>query len=488
MSLVAMPVFADENAAILPENLEEDIPVEFIPTLDTTISVGLRRLNNGPKVRFGNLGSMTPVSAADSESYRNSGSSFVSHFYTDGYVLADTLGTYEQNADGDALGNGETYSNTSWVSVRQNNIVTVYQAIQTATSNVADGNGLYLPNTTTVINPDGSISQTNTLTWASVSRFKAHDGNYARTWSALNKSQIQVRGGNTYVDMHSDGVMSAGASLEADSSASSGFDISIERRLGKRGKLDWGVSAGVKFNYVNAKATGVFPAFLVRTTDSYLLEGNGTNINTTQPTGGATNLYYTGLDGTTQLYRYVDSTTAPGEYVEGGDTSGSTRINLSDGSTIWGTPEIAGIVMIHGNYQLKGAYLLAHVGPTFRYNFTDRWAVSGTFGLALGWTGTNFKATEYYNTWNDLPPSLRPDLEGNTTEYHWSESVATHKFSPGLYFDLNAEYWVTDRTAFFTGVTGQTLRQYNSSKLSGRTATVEATKNSGWTIGIRTRF
>lgn len=504
MSLVATTVFADETSAILPEK-EEDIPVEFIPTLDTTISVGFRRLNNGPRVRFGNLGSLAQMGAASSEDYQKSGENFVGHSYTDGYVVKDTAGQYEKDGTGTPLDNGGTYSNTSWTSVRDaNGIVTVYQAIPIALSNVADSDGLYRPKTTTVVNPDGSISQTNVTGLASVSKFIGYNKDRARSWQTLNKSQIykkdfgKGRGEQTYVDMHSDGVQSAGASLEAESSASSGFDISVERRLGKRGKLDWGVSTGFKFTYINAKAAGTFPAYLLRTTDSYELDVShlktGATISNNQYGGGnAIGLDYSDLNGA-PLYKYVDSSTAPIRTVDGADASGAVPISVADGTIEWGEgPEIAGIINIHGNYQLKGAYLLAHLGPTFRYNFNDRWAISGTFGLALAWVGTNFKATEYYNTWNDVfaldgVTPLRPDLEGNTTEYHWSESNATHKFTPGLYYDLNAEYWVTDRTGFYVGLTGQNMRKYNQSKLSGRTATVEMGKTAGWTVGIRTRF
>jgi hypothetical protein len=119
--------------------------------------------------------------------------------------------------------------------------------------------------------------------------------------------------------------------------------------------------------------------------------------------------------------------------------------------------------------------------------------------LALAWSGTNFRATEYYNTWNDLPLNLRPTYEDNTTEYHLSLSNSTHKFTPGVYCDFNLEYWVTDRTGFFAGVTGQYIRKFNQSRVGdwrdqndqlrpGVAATVEMGKSTGWTLGIRTRF
>jgi len=302
--------------------------------------------------------------------------------------------------------------------------------------------------------------------------------------------------------MNADGVVSAGASLEADSSASTGFDISVERRLGKRGHFEWGVSAGFEFAYINAKAAGAFPAYLLRTTDIYTLETkfNGgltaATIDRTQSGGNSTNLAYKTMDGT-KVYQYVDASTVPIEFATSGDTSKATPIDLT--SVQWGQPTVTGTVMIHGNYQIKGAYLIGRVGPSFRYNLNERWAISGTAGLALAWSGTNFRASEYYNTWNDLPPDLQPYYQDNTTEYHVSLSNATHKFTPGLYCDLNLEYWVTDRTGFFAGFTGQYIRKYNQSRVGdwkdqndklrpGISATVEMGKSAGWTLGIRTRF
>ncbi|MFT3869744.1 MAG: hypothetical protein QM715_14930 [Nibricoccus sp.] len=506
MSLVAIPVFADETTAILPEK-EEDIPVEFIPTLDTTISVGLRRLNSGPKVRFGNLGGLgQPITVNPNDTTPG----FQSHYYTDGVVNADSHYGAEMITPG--VGIGGEYSTNDFIAVRGDGgkTITVYTRIATAVLNpdgtvFKNSDGTYVPNTVSK-GSDGNTVQNIDYTFASTAKFLAYQPGQTRSWSALNKSQLKADG---TVEMHADGIMTSGASLEADSSSSTGFDVNVERRLGKRGRLDWGVSAGLNFAYINAKASGVFPAFLLRTTDTYRMVDTGFNhnaiINRTvdpaQPNGitGQTDLavkLYS--DPSAPVWRYVDATTAPVNVTSGADLSTATP--LAYGYTP-GQATIAGVVMIHGNYQLKGSYMLSHVGPSFRYNFNDRWAVSGTVGLALGWIGTNFYSTEYYNTWNDVPVALRPDEEGNTTEYHWNESNSTHKFRLGLYYDINLEYWVTDRTGFYAGITGQSLRDFTQRRLGdrvdprdpskiipGRTATIDMGQGAGWTIGIRTRF
>lgn len=508
MSLVATPVFADETKAILPEK-EEDIPVEFIPTLDTTISVGLRRLNRGPKVRFGNLGSLSQPMTVNPNDTTNG---FKTHYYTDGVVGADSHYGAEMITPG--VGIGGEYPTENFISVRGDGgkTITVYTRIPTAMLN-ADGSvfknatdNTYVPNTVPNNGNDGSTGQVIDYTFAATAKFLAYQPGQTRSWSALNKSQLKPDG---TVQMHADGIMTAGASLEADSSSSTGFDVNVERRLGKRGRLDWGVSAGLSFAYINAKASGVFPAFLLRTTDTYRMVDTGFNssaianglVDPTQPNGlaGQTDLALKLYNNpSSPVWRYIDSTTAPTNVTTGGDTSTATPLY---NGYIPGTATIAATVMIHGNYQLKGSYMLSHIGPSFRYNFNDRWAVSGTVGLALGWIGTNFYSTEYYNTWNDVPVALRPDEEGNTTEYHWNESNSTHKFRLGLYCDINLEYWVTDRTGFYAGITGQSLRDFSQRRLGdrvdprdptkiipGRTATVDMGQGAGWTIGIRTRF
>ncbi|MFT3780923.1 MAG: hypothetical protein QM790_02840 [Nibricoccus sp.] len=512
ISLVVISAYAEEKA-LLPEK-EEDIPVEFIPTLDTTVSVGMRRLNKGPQVRFGNLGSMPQPSVAAAEDYKKTSANFVGHGYTDGYVLADALGTYERDGLGKPLTAGVAYENgSSWKSVLgSDGIVTVYTQIYTAPNNQV--NGVYVPDTTTTPGPDGTVTQTLLPTWASTLKFVGYNADRSRSWSVLNKSQISADGKS--VSMHADGVISAGASLKADSSGSTGFDLSFERRLGRRGKLEWGVTGGFKFGLINAKAAGVFPAYLLRTTDVYKLDrtfsgglvdesGQLRNPSTQQP-GDASDLKFLKFYGGGQVYQYVDSATL-NLVTTGGDQSKGTSVDVSDVN--WGTATIVGEVMIHGNYQLKGAYYFAQFGPTLRYRFNDRWSVSTSAGLALAWVGTRFRATEFYNTWNDLPEyeygsttnRVRVDLEGNQTEYHLTESNDTHKFIPGYYFEFNAEYWATERTGFFAGVTGQGLRKYNQNRLGdqvdprdrtkvipGRTATVDFGETIGWRMGIMTRF
>jgi hypothetical protein len=47
---------------------------------------------------------------------------------------------------------------------------------------------------------------------------------------------------------------------------------------------------------------------------------------------------------------------------------------------------------------------------------------------------------------------------------------------------------VTERTGFYFGLSEQTMRTFNQSPLSGRTAKVDMGSSAGWRMGIITRF
>jgi hypothetical protein len=150
-------------------------------------------------------------------------------------------------------------------------------------------------------------------------------------------------------------------------------------------------------------------------------------------------------------------------------------------------------VNIHGRWQLKGAYYIVHLAPTFRYHFNDRFAISGMLGLAVGYVGTTFRANEYYDNYldvyhNDGTPYPQSDTAADSTLFQSNEENTTHKFIMGAYGEFNAEYWMTERTGFYFGLSMQAMNNFNQNKLSGRTATIDMGKTAGWRLGIMTKF
>ena len=485
-------------AQLLPEK-EEDIPVEYIPTLDTTVSIGMHRLNNGPRVRFGNLGMISNSAAINNDT----GTNFLTHTYSNGTVSQDGFTSQEVDINGVPIKAGSAVYTTNWTSVSDGTSVTVYNPISTAMTNsgglVTNSDGTYIPNTTpaTITNSDGTttVIDTTTLTWASTSKFLAYNANQTRYWNVARADQINQ--GKRTVSMSTYSVSSAGTSLEAQSNGSTGIDLTLERRLGKQGHLEWGVSGGFKLVMINAKAQAVIPAYLMATTDIYTMVDTGLNkslsggtVDITQPNGLniqdlLLNTYNPSGTGNS-VYQFLSSAALPLNYTVGADLSTATPLNVNN--VTWGKPTVIGTAFVHGNYELKGAYYLAHIGPNFRYRFNDRWAISGTAGLALAYVGTEFKASESFNTGYEVDQQLLDNPDLAPTYSVVGERNSTHKFIPGFYYDFNAEYWVTERTGFYIGATGQSMRSFQQNKLSGRTATIDLGKSAGWRIGVMTRF
>lgn len=491
------------TAQLLPEK-EEDIPVEFIPRLENTVSIGFYKMKTGPKVRFGNLGMIPqPLTTSSDES------DTVGRVYSNGSVAKDSLGTYEQDLSGKALVAGaDWFSTPDWKSqLGSDGVVTVYTRIMYAQTNDDDGmpmtnpDGLYIP--VTVPGDTPGTDQPDTI-FALTSKFLGYNANHARSWQVQNASQITRNNsdptGVYRVAMSAYGVTSAGVSVEADSSGSSGFELSLEHKLGQRGRFEWGIAGGLKLVGINAKASAVIPAYLTATTDVYKTVPNSLNLgampNISQPTGDGKILYFENFDQSGIVFQYTTALAKPLDHSDTGDISGLTPLDVNPANVNWGTSGLdtdGRIVMIQGNWQLKGAYYLARLGPTFRYRFNDTFAVSGTVGLAQGWIGTTFKAEEAFDDYFDVYAS------DGKTEAPLSSAVAaqvfrskeenvTRKFVSGIYGELNVEYWMTERTGFYLGVSQQTMREYSQKPLSGRTAKIDLGSTSGWKIGVMTRF
>lgn len=551
-AILAPTVYAVEQ---LPEK-EEDIPVEFVPTLDTAVSVGLHRLNSGPKVRFGNLGSIGLPSTDDSDHPTQK-------TYSNGSVTEDYLSAYEANYSKDSgqwvqmMNNGDKRSSIGWVSQVQvvngpsgtERYVTIYRPVASA---LLDSNGkpvtflyngstAYLPDSTSLVtqNPDGStsVSDTTKSVWASTARMLGYDASRTRTWSVQSASQIDKT--NHTVTMDSYGASSMGESKKAEAGASTGFEVSIEKTLRHYGRLEVGMSAGLQLQQINAKSAGTVWAHLVDRRDVYSMvktagnsamydnwtvadpsvasDGTVTYLNYTDAltAGPSQSIKLVGLDGS-QVYAYAGMTTTPSTYAGSADASiiiplNVTNVNrtLYDGgtqdTTISETGQTLhhggylGEILVHGFWQLKGAYYLMNFGPNFRYRFNDRWAISGKVALSVAYIGVVFRADEHFSDGYDDGSSdvylyktgaftslVDDPVNGKT--YKIQEQNQTHRFLGGVYGEINAEYWLTERTGFYAGATLQTLRSFSATPLSGRTATVDLGDNAGWHVGIITRF
>jgi hypothetical protein len=507
VSLAATAAYAVEQ---LPEK-DEDVPVEFIPKLDNTISIGMRHLSTGPKVRFGNLGRIPPTILVQGENRQ----------YSNGGMRQDAPSNLEllkDNTDNKPYTTkGVVFTNKSGSQSRlDGNVVTVFSNVPdyvVSTLPVNDANGMPTfdangnPITTTVYsakmrNTGNNDSAGNPITEAvtlnaSTNKFIAYQDGQTRTWSVNSSSQLDF---NTHrVSMSNYSTESTGFSIDAPSKASSGFEVSLEHKVVQRGRWELGVSGRVSLGSINAKASAEVTAMLVRAKDIYNMVNTGDLTNFYYRAGGERSDPFApdqpGNAKTLELKDQLGNTVT--QYVVTGQGIGgisSFTTGLSDLS--FSTPletkpinsergpiiENDGLVQIQGHWKLKGAYYNMQFGPTFRYRFNDRWAVSGGAGFSLAYVGTIFKADE------QVLPRAVALLDFDIETLHSVEENNTHKFVPGYYVNFNAEYWMTERTGFYFGMNRQELGTYHQNPLSDRTAKIELGKSSGWQLGIMTRF
>lgn len=104
----------------------------------------------------------------------------------------------------------------------------------------------------------------------------------------------------------------------------------------------------------------------------------------------------------------------------------------------------------------------------------ERFAVTASAGYAGAYLGTTYKVKETLN----ISETLSIPFEGEETY---------SKLLHGAYGEVNAEWWLTQRTGFFLGVTFEKLGKYEQT-LAGRTADVDIGGNGGFRFGLTTRF
>lgn len=189
----------------------------------TRVSVGIRIIDSGGTVNFGNLGERTAAAVAPA----SEGS--VDRVYDNGAVLADSLRSTEVDANG---------------------------------NQVPLTNGRY-----TVKNADGTVVQD----------LIGYQTGLTRNWNGKYDEQVGVHPG--YVGFHSYSAISEGASLSEEQGPTGGLELTASRDLGRMGRrMHWGVVAGVTLNGINTKTSGTIASTLRTQTDYYKV------FNTVDPT------------------------------------------------------------------------------------------------------------------------------------------------------------------------------------------------------------
>jgi len=494
LSLAATAVYAVDQ---LPEK-EEDIPVEFIPQLNNTVSIGMRRLTSGPKVTFGNLGAVPPKYGSDA---------LGSRIYSNGQVHPDGPTAGEIDANGNLItSNDYTKSRSGDYAKLEGGLIKLYGRVIAYTTTVTtdvDGKPVasYAPNTELDANGTRVYSyQKDTVgdgiygdgfVWANYGSFVPYNSGQMRRWNVDDSSQFDFN--KHTVSMSDYSVVSDGASSVVNSSGSSGFELNFERKLGQRGRWEWGFSGGLSVVSIKAQDARIVQSTLVKEIDVYNMVSTGPGLNASlingglDPRGASLGLFQ---PGNAQDQKLLDqksgdpiSAFSPDEFgggtvvasVVGSDKSLSTPLDLT---SVQQAATQYSKVDVNGIWKIKGAYYDIRFGPTLRYRINDRWAVSAGTGFSMAYIGTIFSVDEFVAGFSTPSVPLFSEIEQNNT----------HKFVPGYYANMNVEYWVTETTGFYFGMNRQKSGKYNQNPLSGRTVKVDLGSSSGWQLGIMTRF
>jgi hypothetical protein len=398
---------------------QNDVPVEYVPARNFTFSVGYRATSHGPKVRFGNLGNVPIPSESILPSSFGDG---ITRVYDNGSIVADAPRSDEVDADG---------------------------------NQITTPGGRYTT-TTTTSTTDETTGETTTTTYNNGDRL-AYTPGQTRTWTYSNANQLQPDGSIGFSQFSA---TSNGASASGEGGSEGGFEIKLERIIGKRGnRMEWGISGSFGLNDVNVKTHQRIRATLTTTTDYFRVAGSA------PPPDAPYSAPPAGDD-------YTDPVT--GTVTPGGTETTVPLINTpSKPSTT--TTDVGG-AEIDGTWQIKGAYYMARLGPTFRYNISDHFALSGGAGVTGAFVGTVYRVDETIL------------IEGATQPLRDHPQERTSKFIPGYYGELNGEWWVTERTGFYLGAVFEKLGKYEQNPVGGRTASLDLGQGVGYRFGIVTRF
>jgi hypothetical protein len=424
MAALAAPAFAQSAAASSDEesNLNLTLPTDEWYVPKNKITFGYRVLGSGIKANFGSLGrtSMRTIESstvvAKPGTTTNETITVISRTYDNGSMRTDF-----QRGDELLTTTPGTPDDTT-------------PAIQYG---VYPGNGRYQVWVKAKA-ADGTISDTQ------ISDSVSYQSGVTRYWGAANSSQIA----NDRVAMSTYGATSDGATAEKKEGMSGGLEFTLSRDMGVVGRrFQWGLTAGLALNNMNAKTGGTVHSTLNVHTDYYQLNGPAPTGSTI---GGPT--YVTLADHAVESSAGYETTTTIGDT----PIAGASTDNA-----------IVGGASLQGNWKVKGAYFMVRVGPTLRTQLSERFGLSASIGLAGAYAGSRYSVVETLEV---------PDVASIT------ESIdnVENKFLGGFYADMNIDWVANERTGLFAGVNVQKLGSYDQ-EVGGRTAKIDF----GSAVGIR---
>lgn len=444
---------------------QSDLPYIFTARPKYTFSAALKIRPSGPKVKFGDLGNI-PYQAV--ELVNGTTTPTGNYFYHDGLVARDGI------RGGDTRFPPET------------TVTVTNGAITTTSKAVPYDNGTRYRTFTTVVDATNPAAVTTTTT--PTGDFLSFQEGQTRVWTYQDPSQVS----DGFIEMHAFSARTEGATAEADSGATGGFDLQLGRELGTIGKnAQWGFAVSVGVNDINAKTSGRVASTLVTETGRFSLLGRPAPISL----DSSGNPIYPYAAPSAIGYPLVDENGNPFPSA-GSQTTTADRLETT--TPLGQTPETnvmttqAGAAQVDGRWQVKGAFYTARLGPSFRYQLAKRISFSGNAGVALAYIGSVYSVQETLLFPNGaLPngaPILRNPLDNSLRPAPSSNGeIRDRAFRVGFYGELNAEFWLSFRTGLFAGVVYENVGSFKQT-IGGRTASVSIGSGTAFRLGIINRF
>jgi hypothetical protein len=288
---------------------------------------------------------------------------------------------------------------------------------------------------------------------------------FTRRWQAADESQLSREG---YVAFNIYSATSEGGSATHKQGATGGVEFQVSRDLGRGSRhFQFALLAGIALTDINGKSSGIVNSTLNTYTDYYSL--NGQTITADQLTNPNTTIAEIDDGGVT---RSITQET-------------SVRLGAEPDPSISGqTTPLAGGAQVTGRWQVKGAYFLIKLGPSVRTQITDRLGLTASAGLAGGYAGTRYTASESFSV-ASMPDSLIELTDMNTGSTLIGST--TTRFLAGYFADLNLEWTLNETMGLFSGVTAQQLNDYEQ-KLGDRVAKIDFGSSVGIRGGVSIRF
>lgn len=436
-----------------------DLSYIFTARPKYTFSAALKIRTSGANVKFGNLGTI-PVSTGTVYTPDATGKLVLTGYkYQDGVVAIDAARSTEVSG-----GVVETKDD-------KGNVTSTSQYVVTPTNG-----GLRYATSIVTVNKADPANPVTTI--ENTGDFLAYQAGQTRSWSYVDTSQA-VNGG---IDMHNYGANSEGASREAESGSSGGFDLQLAREIGQIGKKgQWGISFSFGVNDFNAKTSGRIKAALLTQAFHFSLRGQTAP---TAPYTGPTYTTFNETDGNGQPF--IDNTLTPPAQKQN-PTGLETTVPIADTPVVTDPKSDPGKADIDGTWKAKGAYYMMRLGPSFRYQLTKRISFFGNAGFAAGYYGSVFSLTETLAVPTGVPNRVGSDGVTPQGGPSVTGEIRDRSVKFGYYGELNLEFWMTYRTGLFAGVVYEHLGKFRQT-LGGRTADVDIGGGTAFRVGIINRF